>query len=550
MTTPDEYEQALRRQKTPRDPMSHRIIEKRRRDRMNNCLADLSRLIPTSYLKQGQGRIEKTEIIEMAIKHIKILQSQVDSKADCKSSKRPGAATSDEREGKISEHSCCKKQFFLGFQECQDKVMQFLMEGEAMSSSDPLCLRMISHLNTAGKQLEVLSDKEDHTVEAEGQLNASSYYSSAAHSAMTIDPLLPLPANPATAGIIAHANSVRDKHLRNLLSSRGLQQTEADKEFTPQAQNATPGSSLCCDEMKILETALSPVPGLTRPSSGIDEIFSGGVVSSENSLIGGVSSGYVSDVSCLEKHQNVLDHSGVAAHISCKENAINIYKFKHSITKRFSQEGKVIPQHTYDGSSSTSSRECEEEHSGNKSLKHRYARGKSRHTSSSDSGPYPSSDHSYGHERSKCLNGDTRTCVAESSGKSDLDEKNDRCKTRFCKESNSSVTCNLIGRKLGHCSRSALPLPGFVLHPSGTHYMPMSVCYKNIPEIFETTETLQGPPVFHPISIPVHFRGPVISLPVNVCTDNCSEDRVECSNISSYTDVEHSEVKDINCTRK
>lgn len=32
--------------------MSHRIIEKRRRDRMNNCLADLSRLIPAIYLKK------------------------------------------------------------------------------------------------------------------------------------------------------------------------------------------------------------------------------------------------------------------------------------------------------------------------------------------------------------------------------------------------------------------------------------------------------------------------------------------------------------------
>lgn len=34
------------------DPQSHRIIEKRRRDRMNNCLADLSKLIPTSYFKK------------------------------------------------------------------------------------------------------------------------------------------------------------------------------------------------------------------------------------------------------------------------------------------------------------------------------------------------------------------------------------------------------------------------------------------------------------------------------------------------------------------
>lgn len=57
------------------DPLSHRIIEKRRRDRMNNCLADLSRLIPTYYLKKGRGRIEKTEIIEMAIKYMKHLQA-------------------------------------------------------------------------------------------------------------------------------------------------------------------------------------------------------------------------------------------------------------------------------------------------------------------------------------------------------------------------------------------------------------------------------------------------------------------------------------------
>ena len=57
-----------------KDPMSHRIIEKRRRDRMNNCLADLSRLLPPACMKKGRGRIEKTEIIEMTIKHMKHLQ--------------------------------------------------------------------------------------------------------------------------------------------------------------------------------------------------------------------------------------------------------------------------------------------------------------------------------------------------------------------------------------------------------------------------------------------------------------------------------------------
>ncbi|KAI8428740.1 hypothetical protein MSG28_007425 [Choristoneura fumiferana] len=62
--------------KGKQDPMSHRIIEKRRRDRMNNCLADLSRLIPPEYLKKGRGRVEKTEIIEMAIRHLKFLQER------------------------------------------------------------------------------------------------------------------------------------------------------------------------------------------------------------------------------------------------------------------------------------------------------------------------------------------------------------------------------------------------------------------------------------------------------------------------------------------
>ena len=42
---------------------------------MNNCLADLSKLLPEAYLKRGRGRIEKTEIIEMAIKHLKHLQA-------------------------------------------------------------------------------------------------------------------------------------------------------------------------------------------------------------------------------------------------------------------------------------------------------------------------------------------------------------------------------------------------------------------------------------------------------------------------------------------
>ena len=41
---------------------------------MNNCLADLARLLPQASLRKGRGRIEKTEIVELAIRHLKHLQ--------------------------------------------------------------------------------------------------------------------------------------------------------------------------------------------------------------------------------------------------------------------------------------------------------------------------------------------------------------------------------------------------------------------------------------------------------------------------------------------
>jgi len=62
---------------------------------MNSCLADLSHLIPSTYTKKGRGRIEKTEIIEMAIKHMKHLQSLAgNSKDNCVVPNDTGGITS------------------------------------------------------------------------------------------------------------------------------------------------------------------------------------------------------------------------------------------------------------------------------------------------------------------------------------------------------------------------------------------------------------------------------------------------------------------------
>lgn len=97
------------------DPLSHRIIEKRRRDRMNSCLADLSRLIPPQFQRKGRGRIEKTEIIEMSIRYMKQLQNQ----------------------------ECLHKEnaFKMGYDECLQQAANFLY-----NSHPDICFQLMDYL--------------------------------------------------------------------------------------------------------------------------------------------------------------------------------------------------------------------------------------------------------------------------------------------------------------------------------------------------------------------------------------------------------------------
>ena len=70
---------------------------------MNSCLADLSHLIPSNYLKKGRGRIEKTGIVEMAIKHIKHLQELLPSASGSGGSGGSGSGSSGGEAGSESK---------------------------------------------------------------------------------------------------------------------------------------------------------------------------------------------------------------------------------------------------------------------------------------------------------------------------------------------------------------------------------------------------------------------------------------------------------------
>ena len=50
------------------------VIEKKRRDRINLSLCELKRLVPSAYEKQGSAKLEKAEILQLTVDHLKTLQ--------------------------------------------------------------------------------------------------------------------------------------------------------------------------------------------------------------------------------------------------------------------------------------------------------------------------------------------------------------------------------------------------------------------------------------------------------------------------------------------
>ncbi|XP_043668242.1 hairy/enhancer-of-split related with YRPW motif-like protein isoform X2 [Vespula pensylvanica] len=159
--TVSEEDEVYNKKKVSRqDPMSHRIIEKRRRDRMNNCLADLSRLIPTEYLKKGRGRVEKTEIIEMAIRHMKHLQGlRQDTKHATVTPVHAHPEDSVDSVSHSTAASTAAEHYRLGFQECLSETIHFLIEIEGFYTRDSLCVQLTNHLQRHCEKILATSDR-------------------------------------------------------------------------------------------------------------------------------------------------------------------------------------------------------------------------------------------------------------------------------------------------------------------------------------------------------------------------------------------------------
>ncbi|KAK2175838.1 hypothetical protein NP493_703g01018 [Ridgeia piscesae] len=114
------------------------IIEKRRRDRINSSLSELRRLVPAAFEKQGSAKLEKAEILQMTVDHLKVLHS----KAGLSGYNLDTAALAMDYRS-------------VGFRECAAEVARYLVTVEGMDIQDPLRLRLLSHLQCYSAQREV-----------------------------------------------------------------------------------------------------------------------------------------------------------------------------------------------------------------------------------------------------------------------------------------------------------------------------------------------------------------------------------------------------------
>ncbi|XP_044513872.1 hairy/enhancer-of-split related with YRPW motif protein 1 [Gracilinanus agilis] len=114
------------------------IIEKRRRDRINNSLSELRRLVPSAFEKQGSAKLEKAEILQMTVDHLKMLHSAGGK-------------------GYFDAHALAMDYRSLGFRECLAEVARYLSIIEGLDTSDPLRVRLVSHLNNYASQREAAS---------------------------------------------------------------------------------------------------------------------------------------------------------------------------------------------------------------------------------------------------------------------------------------------------------------------------------------------------------------------------------------------------------
>ncbi|KAJ8258611.1 hypothetical protein COCON_G00176230 [Conger conger] len=128
--------------------LPHRLIEKKRRDRINECIAQLKDLLPEHLKLTTLGHLEKAVVLELTLKHVKALTSLLEQQQQKIMALQSGMQIS---EPPPPCPSTSEEVFRSGFHMCAKEVLQFLANQDSGRDLSPS--HMISHLHKVATDL-------------------------------------------------------------------------------------------------------------------------------------------------------------------------------------------------------------------------------------------------------------------------------------------------------------------------------------------------------------------------------------------------------------
>ncbi|KAM9351737.1 class E basic helix-loop-helix protein 41 [Symphorus nematophorus] len=121
--------------------LPHRLIEKKRRDRINECIGQLKDLLPEHLKLSTLGHLEKAVVLELTLKHLNALTAVTEQQHQ-----KIIALQNGDRSMKSSIHADLDA-FHSGFQACAKEVLQYLSQFENWTTREQRCGQLINHLH-------------------------------------------------------------------------------------------------------------------------------------------------------------------------------------------------------------------------------------------------------------------------------------------------------------------------------------------------------------------------------------------------------------------
>ncbi|XP_040927263.1 hairy and enhancer of split-related protein helt isoform X1 [Betta splendens] len=118
-----------------RTPISHKVIEKRRRDRINRCLNELGKTVPMALAKQNSGKLEKAEILEMTVQYLRALHS----------AEFPRGREKGELLAEFANY------FHYGYHECMKNLVHYLTTEDRAETKDIKYARILAFLQSKSR---------------------------------------------------------------------------------------------------------------------------------------------------------------------------------------------------------------------------------------------------------------------------------------------------------------------------------------------------------------------------------------------------------------